>query len=434
MKNIILICFVIIYCSCTNDVTSIGHDLIYDEDFVAVERFPITQTSTVKLDSFATSSGSYTLLKNLMVGSAKDPFTGRTTVTPYFEIVPYGGTEIKNTYGYDSITFNFSYSGSIWGDTTAIQTYYVHQLKENPLPDAETDLLYNISTVPYHPEVLGTFDLLPSKRNLQKLYFRLDDNLGRTLFDMVKYNTEEIRNDALFINYFKGLTLIPDKNNSCVFTMSALPDSLNVRLHFHDSDKNYTYMFAKSTEFNRYTFMHITNDAVGTPYSVLTNQMQNLSFQDAAWGNAASGQTLTQGLTGFMIKMELPIAPAGEKYRTIVKAEIELQPEQYANLEFSLPSIINLYQSDSENKVITPILDAAGNAVSGVLYYNINTPEKNKYVINITDYYNNLCLTPNALENNKVIVSVPVNGMGTSYNRLTVDRIPVLKVYYAKYE
>lgn len=193
-------------------------------------------------------------------------------------------------------------------------------------------------------------------------------------------------------------------------------------------------MFAKSTEFNRYTFMHITNDAAGTPYSVLTNQMQNLSFQDAAWGNAASGQTLTQGLTGFMIKMELPIAPAGEKYRTIVKAEIELQPEQYANLEFSLPSIINLYQSDSENKVITPILDAAGNAVSGVLYYNINTPEKNKYVINITDYYNNLCLTPNALENNKVIVSVPVNGMGTSYNRLTVDRIPVLKVYYAKYE
>ena len=44
----------------TNDVTSIGHDLIYDEDFVAVERFPITQTSTVKLDSFATSTGSYT--------------------------------------------------------------------------------------------------------------------------------------------------------------------------------------------------------------------------------------------------------------------------------------------------------------------------------------------------------------------------------------
>lgn len=369
-----------------------------------------------------------------MVGSAKDPFSGRTTVTPYFEIVPYGGTEIKNTYGYDSITFNFSYSGSIWGDTTAIQTYSVHQLKENPVPNSETDLLYNISTVEYHPEVLGTFDLLPSKRNLQKLYFRLDDKLGRTLFDMVKYNTEEIRNDALFIHYFKGLALIPAPNNTCVFTMSTLPDSLNVKLHFHDSDRSYTYSFAKSTEFNRYTFMHITNDAAGTPYSVLTDQMMNLSFQDAAWGNAALGQTLTQGLTGFMIKMELPIAPAGEKYRTIVKAEIELQPEQYANLDFSLPSTINLYQSNSENKVISPILDASGNAATGILYYNINTPEKNKYVINITDYYNALCLQPNALENNKVIISIPVNTMGTSYNRLTVDRIPVLKVYYAKYE
>lgn len=435
MKNIILSLFVALCWCCTNDVTSIGEDLISNDTYVETKIFPIP-TSTVKLDSFPTSTGySGSTVNNLLIGQADDPITGKTSAIPYFEIVPSGGSKVSSSvHIYDSITFNAVYSGTTWGDTTTLQTYYLYQLTELPQLDPDDDLIYNIATVPYHPEPLGTYKIRPIRERLVKFQFRLNDELGRMLFSKLSHNDYQVQNEWEFINYFKGLTLKPDPLNTCILGISAIPDSLGIKIHFHDAANDLTYSFNKSSSYNRYTFTGIVNNASGTPYAALTDQNENLPFADAKRANAQDGQTVTQGLSGYMIKMKLPIAPADDKYQTIVKAEIELHPQQFVSRYFPLPRNLTLYRSDGGNRPLSTVTDAAGQAITGTLVYKPNRPGEETYILNITDFYNSLVQRTDAAENNDVIVSIPLSEMNSNFNRLTVDEIPVLKVYYAQYE
>jgi len=436
MKNLSFFIFCLILCwACNNDVTSIGQDLINDDSYVELVTYNIENSSTIKLDSFPTSTAKTgASLTNLIVGAIEDPVTGFTTARPYFSLVPAGGDAIGIIHKFDSVTFNIKYNGQIWGDTNQIQTFRLHQLKELPVLDELNDLLYNTTVTPYDPTPLGSYQILPHSRNLNKFQMRLNDTLGLELFDKVKYNDEYIKNPHYFVQYFKGVTLIPDDDNTCIFGFSAEADSIFIQLHFHDAETERVYKFTPSAAYSEYTYEKLHNDAAGTPYEALTKQTENLFFYEAVRPNARYGQLVTQGLSGYAIKMRLPIAPAGDKYKTIVKAEIELRPQPSSYREIKLPETLNLYQSNSDNDLISTISKPDGSAITGTLLREENRPEEERFVINITDYYNTLCQSNNADAKNYVIVSVPADLMSGSFNRLTVDRIPVLNIYYARYE
>lgn len=434
--RIILFLFVIsLYYSCSNDVTTIGQDLIDNESFVEMVEIKIKNTSTVKLDSFPTSTGeTYEPVKKLLVGKVDDPITGITTVIPFFEIVPGGGTAINKDFVYDSVTFNCSYTSDIWGDTTQLQTYHLCQMEQLPTLDKKTDLIYNVASVPYKTEPLGTYQVWPRKQRLQNMWFRLNDDLGRELYNMVRRQTVEITNSLRFIHWFKGVALVPEPGNTCILGLYSAPDSLSIRLHFHDGRGNYSYSFTKSSAYNKYTFMNMVNDAIDTPYEILKNQQDNLLFSDATRPGAKSGQTVTQGVSGYLIKMRLPIHPASEKYRTIIKAEIELVPQQGVSRFFAMPSEVYVYKSDKDNRLISLLTTNDGKALSGKLVDDPTKPNGNKYSINITDFYNALTLEGDASSNSYILISIPYEQMNNSLNRLVIDEIPVLKIYYAKYE
>ncbi len=435
MKNLVFIFCLILCWACNNDVTSIGQDLINDDSYVELVKFNIENSSTIKLDSFPTSTAKTgSELYNLIVGTIEDPITGFTATQPYFSLVPAGGDPISIIHRFDSITFNIKYNGQIWGDTNQIQTFYLHQLTELPVLDEQNDLLYNTTVTPYDATPLGSYQILPHSRNLNRFCMRLDDSLGLELFDKVKYNDVYITNNHYFVQYFKGVTLIPDNNNTCIFGFSAAADSISIQLHFHDAENEKVYKFSPSVAYSEYTYERQHNDATGTPYAALTKQTENLLFYEAARTDARYGQLVTQGLSGYAIKMRLPIAPAGDKYKTIVKAEIELRPQPSSYREIKLPETINLYQSNSDNDLISAITKPDGSAITGTLIREENRPEEERFVINITDYYNTLCQSNDADTKNYVIISVPADLMSGSFNRLTVDRIPVLNIYYASYE
>ena len=434
MRNILFFFLICLCGACNNDVTSIGEDLINNESYVEIKTYKIP-TSTVKLDSFPTSTGySSSTLKGLLAGRANDPITGVTITTPYFEIVPSGGSRVENTYIYDSITFNAVFNKTIWGDTTTLQQFHLYQLKATPTLNPDDDLIYNNATVPHEAEPLGSYTTWPTQERLKKFQFRLNDEVGRDLFDKLRQNDYVVQNDLDFIRYFKGPTLMADPSNTCIFGLSPAADSIGIKIHFHSSTGDLTYSFNKSKNYNQYTFMNIVNNAAGTPYAALTKQSENLPFAAAKRPNAVDGQTVTQGLSGYMIKMKLPIAPAGNKYQTIVKAEIELHPQQFVTTYYPLPKTIYFYKSDVSNKALSTVTNIAGNAVTGSLVYKPNKPGYETYIINITDFYNSLCQRTDAEQNNEVLVSIPLTEMHSSFTRLTVDEVPVLKVYYAQYE
>ena len=150
MKNLVFIFCLILCWACNNDVTSIGQDLINDDSYVELVKFNIENSSTIKLDSFPTSTAKTgSELYNLIVGTIEDPITGFTATQPYFSLVPAGGDPISIIHRFDSITFNIKYNGQIWGDTNQIQTFYLHQLTELPVLDEQNDLLYNTTDTPY---------------------------------------------------------------------------------------------------------------------------------------------------------------------------------------------------------------------------------------------------------------------------------------------
>ncbi|WP_251620122.1 DUF4270 family protein [Odoribacter lunatus] len=435
MRNFLFI-FCLIFCwACNNDVTSIGQDLINDESYVELVQYNIENSATIKIDSFPTSTGKTgSSLTNLIVGAFHDPITGLTTAQPYFSLVPTGGSTINIIHNLDSITFNLQYNGQIWGDTNQVQTFRLYQLSRLPILDPLNDLLYNTTHTPYNPTPLGTYQILAKTQNLNKFCMRLDDEVGKELFEKVKFGNEIVTNAHYFVQYFKGITLVPDENNSCIFGFSSATDSVSIQLHFHDAENQLSYKFTPSVAYSEYTYENIHNDAAGTPYDVLTEQTQSLSFYNVKVPNARYGQVVTQGLSGYAIKMRLPIAPAGDKYKTIVKAEIVLRPQQGSYNEIKLSEVLYLYQSNSQNDLVSTINKADGSVITGSLVREENKPEEERYVINITDYYNSLCQDANADGKNYVIVSVPADLMSSNFNRLTVDRIPVLNIYYARYE
>lgn len=435
MRVFLIFFSIILWGACTNDVTSIGQDLIDDVGNVDKVSYKIINTATIRLDSFPVSMGETSQpLSKLLVGHIQDPITGITDAQPFFEIVPTGGTPALYTYTYDSITFDAKYSGNIWGDTTQAQIFTLHQMAELPTLDKVNDLIYNPATVPYHPTVLGTGYILPKNDNLQKFQFRLDDQLGQELYEMVVRKDEKIREPAYFVSYFKGLTLVADPSNDCMLGLSADPDSLGITLHFHDATQSYTYNFRKSSAYNKYTFNHLAGNPAGTPYAVLTEQTDNLWFGDAKQSGAPDGQAVTQGLNGYLMKMRLPINPASDKYRTIVKAEIIIYPQENSNVNIPLPPTLNVYKSDYSNQVLNAITNSSNEAVIGSLQWDYDRPENTKYVINITDYYSILSQQGNAQENNFILVTIPLDQMNNSFNRLATDELPELNIYYASYE
>ena len=89
MKNFSFIFCLILCWACNNDVTSIGQDLLNDDSYVELVKYNIENSSTIKLDSFPTSTAKTgSELYNLIVGAIKDPVTGFTNAQPYFSLVP----------------------------------------------------------------------------------------------------------------------------------------------------------------------------------------------------------------------------------------------------------------------------------------------------------------------------------------------------------
>ena len=105
--------------SCNNDLTTIGQDLINNGNHIEVQTTLLKETGTIKIDSFITSSGRYgSAITEMFMGRYEDQYSGVTTASPCFQIVPVSQPSINFRYLLDSVTFHFKVGKNIWGDTT----------------------------------------------------------------------------------------------------------------------------------------------------------------------------------------------------------------------------------------------------------------------------------------------------------------------------
>ncbi|MEJ8782244.1 MULTISPECIES: DUF4270 family protein [Butyricimonas] len=444
--------------SCNNDLNTIGDTMVPAEGYVNIETFDI-ETSTVRLDSFPTSLNILTNMlesNQLTLGKMTDKTTGVTTATPYFQLIGSGNTGIPNyddNYVYDSLTlaFPFKYDETkiLAGDTATLQTYRVYRLKNFPPTDFDDPCIYSNETLPlYDPEKpLATLSVRLEKqfftqRN-KEAYFKLDDALGRELFSLIRRQDSILnQNYSLdFMRYFAGLTIVPDKDNMALLPIDG--SRLSLTCHYHLDVKTGTYSFQPLAAYSSGGYYAFTN-IEHTPSD---------RFSNVSWNNplpyTQENKAVIQGQNGYMLKMKLPFKSDVNPYRTILKVEIVLEPQIDNFEDIPEPTTIQVFTLDKYSRISGKLTDLSGNSVFGYLETNPNYKEDRKYRIDITDYYNSMVsngtggIDPElnlliGLAGSPVQVGVDeintfVGANNLTFQRLIVDKTPVLRIYYANY-
>lgn len=439
MRILFTIIIVTILFSCNNNLTTIGQDMIDNGTYVEMEKYTIDEVSTIKIDSFVTSSGYATgnyALTELLMGKFNDRYSGTTTAIPCFQIVPSTQPLISETFTLDSVTLNFNYAGSVWGDTItpSLQKFYLYRLDTTPELDKNDDyIFYNNYPLPRLKDKLAEVNFYPLAENMQKAYFKLSEGEGlkwaQEMFDaMVHPGKDNIFNDIpwSFINVFKGLAIIPDVNNNCILSIKSTSDNLYMRFHFHKTeDESYYDIPLGMTE---YMYNSINSDLQSSAYfGDLHNQQDAVSFETA-------GVSVIQGVAGLMTKMILPKLPYIEQYTTILKAEIELTPEIFVRPEIAMPAAIGVYKTNSHNDIKGMLYNnlSAGTVVQGIYTPDPANNANYKYIFDVTDYYQRMSTGSLEVETDyQVLLTVP--NLSSSYDQAVIVEKPVLRVYYAKY-
>ena len=432
--------------ACNNNLSTIGQGMINNNNYIGEESFMLTNTATVKADSFITSCGEYgtssSYINQLVMGRYTDEYSGTTIATPCFQVAPATVLTLPNNAFLDSTTLHFAYAGSLWGDTLyniKPQTFHLYQLKEFPELNYDNNTyFYNTQPVDTDKRI-ATTTFYPYRTNMAKAHFKIDPEVGEDLFERMMYrrgkdddiyDNSQVGNFSYynFLQYFKGLAIVADTNNNCLMTIHALSDSLYMQFHYSVNGTSSTLRFPLSQR--EYQYNRIVNTPIAK-FKSLTDQQQEVTFEEA------KGIAFTQGMCGYMTKLTLPEAPGYDKYMTIIKAQIEIKPDFMYNNPIALPTTINVYTTNDRNEFTGLLYNNSESTVTGVLVKNDQNTEETRYIFDVTEYYQNLSAAPPAGKGQQVLLSVPNDGYsskGISFDQMVVLEEPVLRVYYAKYK
>lgn len=457
MRIFFLASLFIVLLSCNNNINTIGDTMIPSEGYIEILTYNIDETSTVRLDSFPTSLNVlYNVMSSsqLTLGHMNDRITGQTTATPYFQIAreSFANIDFETSYVYDSLTlalpFDYKNNAKILaGDTVNMQTYYLYRLTDYPRFNFDDPCIYDNFNLPHEAEPLATlstkleYDYLANKA----LYFKIEGELGPELFRRMRAKDSIFLAPLDFIRYFNGLTIVPASTNTALIPLNISQLALTCHYHLGSEDATATFTIpAYATNQNGlfYAFTNIEH----TPSSWLdgVSWRDSVSFKDAQ-------QAVVQGLNGYAIKLKLPYIPNNDTYKTILKAEIVLSPI-VGNSE-DIPELTNtpiqVFTLDKYSRLISALTDLSGNPVYGYLQANPDYREARTYVIDITDYYNNMISSGAELDPQLNLLiglrgsptqigyeetKTMVGNVATTFDRLVVDELPTLRIYYAKYK
>jgi hypothetical protein len=427
-------------CACENEITEIGKRFEDNTRFVEVKRFEIDNSATIRLDSFPTSIiQGVTNDSIVVIGKMNDLTTGTITSSAFFEVHPLSSSyffDFSDAFVYDSLTLVINRPRIISGDTTAMQHFHLHRLKEVPHFDERWPIYNNVDTVPLGDRV-GSMQIFPQKEYMTYTYFKLSDTWGREIYSLLARRENVLFDRWAFLEYFKGLAIVPDEHNAALFTVSSM---FELRCYYHQSNRGDQPLYAILANgsmgnmgrelLSFFTFTH--HKHVPTPDLKGVSEKNPLPF-------LTHNYAVIQGLNGYMLKLELPYIQEYNRYRTIVKAQIALTPrlENYENIPDA--TIFHLYECD---------VFGVPRGVVATGYSDPTMPPENKrFIFDITDYYKNLVQRAAGQQEIHLLVGLPgyvvpgidnirfISGhVNTSFARMVVREIPELFIHYIQFK
>lgn len=453
MRIFCIISILLLFYACDNDITTLGNNLISNENYIEVKRFVIDETSTIKLDSFPTSSifsASNTTGPTLVLGKIEDQVTGTVTAIPYFQVAPQGvpNITIANNSIFDSVILNLPYTKILAGDTTSFQTFEVYQTKEYINFDRYNPILCDTDSLPLGKK-LSTLVLYPQKDNINKAYFKLDYEFGKKIFDRIisRDHIFDPENYIQFMEDYNALALVPGRDNSNLMSINS--SGLKLTFHYHiGSYETESFTWPLATPLNTYTPAMNNYAFTNIRYKPKSN-FENVSFTNPM-PFKEHNMAVVEGLTGLMTKLKVPFIANTTNDQTIVKAEIELRVNtDYLERNILEPRDLYVYVVTKDNYILYDASSSTTNPIVGRLSQNSADPNSRSYFIDITDFYIsrvegvqpinpeiymliglwgghvNLSGTPSS--------QLFVGDVSNTYERVIFKEEPILSIYYSHY-
>ena len=421
---------VLLFSSCTktNEFT-IGKDFIDSQTKLQIiDTFRI-DLSTILLDSLASSSTNISL-----AGYYKDDVSGSIRCESYFDLAYQSFADIEDGAVFDSAAFVLAYSKYYYGDTTARMTISVHQLDEKIVP-FDNGYLYNNSSFSFNSVPVGSRSFYPTPGSLVDTAVLIPVNaLGAQLFTYIRTKNINVSTSEWFSDYLKGFVLIPDSvSGKAVIGFKADKNNLALKIFYHlNKEEPENKEIVISVSEGDHQFNNIRPDFSGSLLSQIKNDGNEIS--SAASGN----QSFLLGSVGLLPKIRFPTLQniLLDRRWKVLKAELVVEPVKTSYNGFKLPEVLNLFDTDKENRLISVLKDDQGNPMKANFEYDAMFSEDTRYTFDITRFINNELADSYVDYNHGLLIGVDQTQFRSSLDRLAVEgkKPPVkLRLYFLTY-
>lgn len=349
---------VIFFVSCTDETTysySVGEDFIDSNvQLRYIDTFTV-QTGTFRQDSLITSAQS-----RILLGRMEDPVLGELSAQSYFQMS--GSYGVNSEAIYDSIGFVLYYDSYYYGDTVQPITLNLHRITETVEP-VEGDFFYNTSTLDYDAAALGTVTFLPKPTTTtDSVYIPLDKAFGQEIFDKIADN--EINNEDDFLQFLKGITIVPDNAVKNTILGFSADQTSSMRLYYTiedgdiDTQVDYLSYYVSSQE---KLFNNVTSDLSQTQLSEIKDVETVIASENT------NNQFYVQAGTGLSARIEvnaLRNLNQISKEGTSLDATLLLTPQSGTFDENKpLPETLMVFVIDKRNAIVSQLTTIEGTAV-----------------------------------------------------------------------
>lgn len=488
LKHSLRILFIplVLTLTCCNNPTDLGKQLQQGDSFgsVILTDTLTFKTSNILLDSlcidplefFYNNTGANPPTRfNLLVGNYINPEFGKVTAMSYVQFGGYSDIPtLDNTYSCDSIylTFYYNYnyangyfpyniassnaskyySEYTYGDTTNLHRLYFYE------PSSE---LSSIITAPTTKTPLDTTNKLgstigfyprPNNTSVSGVNFvnyvnvRINQSLGDRLFANIQADPSGVFTN--FKNYFNGLVIVPDANNTSVIGFASRDISSNVFgpfLTLYYSDKFATGTVTGNIKFggpkSGFTVNNIKARTTGNLASLI-NPYDSIST------DLTNNYCYIQGGSGLSVKASIP------NFLSFVNSSPEKLSISNALLIIKRSDLVNFDNGGVDSKLPPPYLtlyalndqDKLYKYSTTNIWQTVNTDKTSvnpvraifdyktqSYTIDITNYLQNQALTNRTP---KFIITAGfnnqlVNGLVFGDSK-SLDNPMKLKLYYSR--
>ncbi len=357
-------------------------------------------TATVQLTNLPSAATG-----NILVGKATVPQSGSVKSTAYFRIGLVSATnDIPESAKFDSITLvlkptSTSYS---FGDTTKTQTIAVHQLTEVLAAKTATPLFPNQAlpiyvtgntifadqTFGYNSSPIGTASFRPRMRTMDSLNIRLADDIGQDFFTRIKTGDIQMTSYDNFKEYFKGLVLVPDEENTAIV---AFNDTVEVRINYNypavDGHKRTGFTTLSIVE-PGFQYNNMVADRTGTDF-------EELSAKKAIPTSSSGGLTYVQAGSGTVAKITFPTLKEflQTENMAVSKAELVIETSSKANTMYPIPSNLVLLINDQDGvprSILPSAYGSQGSAQQAIFVAGAEMGRNGTYTFNLLAYLQQL--------------------------------------------